>query len=413
MSEICKTGRLKMHPNYERLADMACASHARGRAPSGIDARDVTLARLYSHAFRGQVIGAFHAAREALAGIQTTDRLALAHLARASELLTDLANRSMDLVGDDARALISTFHHYCTHVARTVAAFDTASELLRSPALDRIRDLFVGHMEAIAGGNGIHLTRDTGAPEQGSFTVPNLGITIVPLVYGDHHSWNLAWLDGERSDVPFHLHHEGVEIHLGYNPMHGYTVLGDAKAELTEGYAMPIPPKTRHGYTNIGSQRHNVPFIFGSLTCGGWGVFLDVEPQPIELDRLETTTVLSNRLNNTVMLEREIDKAAAKFACVRYPLIPAEATDRDGVGGLELSISRVTSRGLELAPERFCAVSVVRGRGVVAMANEEREITVHDHFGIPAGVTATVRESGGDPLVLLDSILKPARKSSY
>lgn len=413
MSEICKISRLRMHPNYERLADMACASHARGRAPSGIEARDITLARLYSHAFRGQVIGAFHAAREALTGIQTTDRLALAHLARASELLTDLANRSMDSVGDDARALISTFHHYCTHVARTVSALDSACELLRSPALDHIRDLFVAHMEAIAAGNGIHLTRDTGAPEQGSFTVPNLGITIVPLVYGDHHSWNLAWLDGERSDVPFHLHHEGVEIHLGFNPMHGYTVLGDAKAELTEGYAMPIPPNTRHGYTNIGSQRHNVPFIFGSLTCGGWGVFLDVEPQPIELEKLETTTVLSNRLNNTVMLEREIEKAAAKFSCVRYPLIPAEATDRAGVGGLELSIARVTSRQLELCPERFCAVSVVRGRGVVAMANEEREITVHDHFGIPAGVTATVRETGAEQLVLLDAILKPARKSTY
>ena len=26
--------------------------------------------------------------------------------------------------------------------------------------------------------------------------------------------------------------------------MHGYTVLGDAKAELTESYAMPIPPNT-------------------------------------------------------------------------------------------------------------------------------------------------------------------------
>jgi mannose-6-phosphate isomerase-like protein (cupin superfamily) len=413
MSEICKISRLKMHPNYERLADLACDSHARGRAPSGIDARDVTLARLYSHAFRGQVIGAFHAAREALAKIQTADRLALAHLARAAELLTDLANRSMDLVGDDARALISTFHHYCTHVARTVSALDNASELLRSPALDRIRDLFVGHIEAITAGNGIHLTRDTGAPEQGSFTVPNLGITIVPLVYGDHHSWNLAWLDGERSDVPFHLHHEGVEIHLGYNPMHGYTVLGDAKAELTEGYAMPIPPNTRHGYTNIGRQRHNVPFIFGSLTCGGWGVFLDVEPQPIELDKLETTSALSKKLNNTVLLEREIEKAAAKFACVRYPLIPADVTDRGGAGGIELSISRVTSRGLDLSPERFCAVSVVRGRGVVAMAGEEREITVHDHFGIPAGVTATIRETGNEPLVLLDAILKPARKSSY
>ena len=105
MSEICKISRLKMHPNYERLADLACASHARGRAPSGIDARDITLARLYSHAFRGQVIGAFHAARDALVRIQTIDPLALAHLARASELLTDLANRSMDSVGDDATHL--------------------------------------------------------------------------------------------------------------------------------------------------------------------------------------------------------------------------------------------------------------------------------------------------------------------
>jgi mannose-6-phosphate isomerase-like protein (cupin superfamily) len=413
MSDICKSSRLTMHPNYERLADMACSSHARGRAPSGIDERDVTLARLYSHAFRGHVIGAFHAAREALAGVQTADRLALAHLARAAEVLTDLANRSMDSVGNDARALISTFHHYCTHVARAVAALDLACDLVRSPTLDRVRDLFVGHMEAIAAGNGIHLARDTGAPEQGSFTVPNLGITIVPLVYGDHHSWNLAWLDGERSDVPYHLHREGVEIHLGYNPMHGYTVLGNAKAELTEGYAMPIPPDTRHGYTNIGSQRHNVPFIFGSPTCGGWGVFLDVEPQPIELDRLETTSVLSNRLNNTVLLEREIDKAAAKFSCVRYPLIPAEATDREGVGGLELSIARVTSRGLELRPERFCAVSVVRGRGVVAMAGEQQEISAHDHIGIPAGVAASIRETGGEPLVLLDAILKPGRHSSY
>jgi mannose-6-phosphate isomerase-like protein (cupin superfamily) len=411
-NEACTLRPLRMHPNYERLTEIACASHARGRAPSGIDARDVILARLYSHAFRGHVIGAFHAAREAIAGIDTADRLAQAHRSRAMELLTDLANRSMDLVGDDVRALISTFHHYCTHVARTVSALDALAELLHSPTLQRIRSLFVGHMEAITSENGIHITRDTGAPEQASFVVPNLGITIVPLVYGDHHSWNLAWLDTEHADVPFHLHREGVEIHLGFSPMHGYTVLGDAKAELTEGYAMPIPPNTRHGYTNIGRQPHQVPFIFGSLTCGGWGVFLDVEPQPIELERLETVSVLSSRMNRTVQLGREIQKAAEKYSTLRYPLIPAEATDRGGVGGLELSISRVTARGMELRPDRFCAVSIVRGRGVVAMAEATREIAAHDHFGIPAGVAATIHQTGPEPLVLLDAILKPGRKPS-
>ena len=47
------------------------------------------------------------------------------------------------------------------------------------------------------------------------------------------------------------------------------------------------------------------------------------------------------------------------------------------------------------------------------MANQEREIGAHDHFGIPAGVTATIRETGGDPLVLLDAVLKPARKTLH
>lgn len=413
MNDVCRSGRLRMHANYSRLTELACASHARGRAPAGIAARDITLARLYSYAFRGEVIGAFHAAREALSREQTADPLARAHLSRASELLTDLSNRAMDTVGDDARALISTFHHYCTLIERTVDALDRAQALIRSATLARIRELFVGQMERITAGNGIHLTRDTGVPEQGSFIVPGLGITIVPLVYGDHHSWNLAWLDSRQADVPYHLHREGVEIHLGYHPMHGYTVLGDFKAELTEGYAMPIPPGTRHGYTNIGPQPHHVPFIFGSLTCGGWGVFLDVESQAVELDRLETTSVLGRKMNGTVLLDREIQKAAEKFGSVRYPLIPAEATDRGGTGGLELSIAHASERGLEILTDQFCAVSVVRGTGIVEMAGEQRDISKHDHFGIPAGVRGMIRQTGGESLVLLDAILLPARTARH
>lgn len=407
MDDVCKNSRLRMHPNYERLADLTCASHARGRTPSGISGRDIALARLYSHAFRGQVIGAFDAARRALGAIRPRDPLAAAHLLRAHELLADLSNRSMDTVGEDWRALISTFHHYCTHVARTVDALDTACGLERDPALARIRDLFVGHLEAITAGNGLRLTRDTGAPEQGSFVVPGLGITIVPLVYGDHHSWNLAWLAGERSDVPYHRHREGVEIHLGYSPLHGHTVLGEARAEVTEGYAMPIPPNLRHGYTNIGPGAHHVPFIFGSLTCGGWGVFLDVEPQPRALGELEPSPVTGHRLNGTVLLEREIARVQERHTSVRYPIIPAERTDRDGTGGLELSIARVDGRGLELRPDRFCAVSVVRGAGRLELAGEEVEIAAHDHFGIPAGLAAVVTARGNEPLVLLDAVLRP------
>ncbi len=408
MSDLCKTKRLRMHPNYERLADLTCDSHLRGRAPAGISDRDIALARLYSHAFRSHVIGAFHATRLALSALKPLDPVAAAHLLRADELLADLANRSMDTVGQDIRALISTFHHYCTHVARTVHALEVASSHEASASLKEIRDLFVTHMEGITGSNGLYLTRDTGAPEQGSFVVPKLGITIVPLVYGDHHSWNLAWLDGKRSDVPYHLHREGVEIHLGFSPLHGYTVLGDSKAEISEGYAMPIPPNLRHGYTNIGERTHNVPFIFGSLTCGGWGVFLDVEPQPMELESLQTAPLPSKRLNGTILLEQEIQRAAERYTSMRYAIIPAEVTDRNGVGGLELSVSRVTSRGLELRPDRFSAVSVVRGQGHLEMAGEQVEIRAHDHFGIPAGLAAVLTQSGEEPLVLLDAILRPS-----
>lgn len=408
MNHTCKTSRLRMHPNYERLADLTCASHDAGRTISGIGEADIALARLYSHAFRGQVIGSFHATRRALEASQPADRLAAAHVLRAEESLADLANSSMDIVGNDVRALISTFHHYCTHVARTVDALDTACELDRSFELQRIRDLFVGSMETITTSCGLHVTRDTAAPEQGCFVVPNLGITIVPLVYGDHHSWNLAWLDGEHLDVPYHLHREGVEIHLGYPPLHGYTVLGDSKAELTESYAMPVPPNTRHGYTNIGSQTHHVPFVFGSFTCGGWGVFLDVEPQPCELDQLNTAPLLSQKFNGTVSLEQEIARISERPSSIRYPIIPAGKTDRDGVGGLELSIALVTAKGIEVCPIHFRIVSVVRGRGTLAMAGQEIEIAAHDHFGIPAGLTAVITASGAEPLILLDAVLRPA-----
>ncbi len=400
--------RLKLHDNYRGLCVMAHESHQRGRAVEGISDRDVILARLYCYAFRLHVIGAFHATRVALDEIDVKDAMSSLELQRARESLSDLTNCSMDPVPADERALISTFHRYSTLVARAVDALDAAGKSSHDSQIALIGSQFLEHMQAITGCNGIYLTTDTHAPGQGTFVVPNLGIVIVPLVYGDHHSWNLAWLAGERSDVPFHLHHAGVEIHLGYSPIHGYTVLGDCKAEVSEGYAMPIPPGHRHGYSNIGTQTHHVPFVFGSQLRGGWGVYLDVEPSPMPLEQLRTKSPTSRELNGTIFLEREIDAAAAKPHAVRYPIIPARLTDRDGVGGLELSVSRVTPRGLTMEMDRFCAVSVVRGKGTIRMGGEVREISQHDHFGIPAHVTAVVAALDNTPLVLLDAVLKPA-----
>ena len=404
---------LHTHSSFERLAALAAESHARGRDPFAAVPRDIALARLYCHAFRRHVIGAFHATRLALLDIPVGDPAA-AHVARAAESLADLANRSMDPVERDVRALLSSFHFYATHVSRTVESLTRACAAAAAPhrpALDIVRDRFVAHMEAITATNGLVLTQDTSAPAQASFQVPNLGITIVPLVYGDHHSWNLAWLDGPRSDVPCHLHRAGVEIHLGYGPLHGHAILGDAKAEVTEGYAMPIPPGTRHGYVNVGDRTHHVPFVFGSLDLGGWGVFLDVDARPTDATDLAAVPVTDPRMNGTVLLEHEIAAAAAAGATSRRTLIPAERTDRDGNGGIALSIASVAGQPLALVAERFHAVSVVRGQGTLAIAGAQASVAAHDHFGIPGGLTATISRQGDEPLVLLDASIerRPAR----
>ena len=217
---------LEIHPNYRRLVALAEEGYARGRDPSAATPRDVALARLYAHAFRRHVIGAFHATREALGGV-AVGAGAAPWVERARECLADLADRSMLAVERDERVLIATFRPYAVGVARVLAALDAAGRDGADAALATIRARFVAQMEAITAGNGLSPTRDTAAPPQGSFRVPALGIGIVPLVYGDDHSWNLAWLDGQRSDVPFHRHREGVEIHLGYSPLNGRTVLDD------------------------------------------------------------------------------------------------------------------------------------------------------------------------------------------
>ena len=140
-------------------------------------------------------------------------------------------------------------------------------------------------------------------------------------------------------------------------------------------------------------------------------MFLDVEAQPIELEKLEKTPVYSRPMNQTIYLEREIEKAAGKFPSVRYPIIPASATDGDGIGGLELSVARVNAYGLNLRTDRFCIVSVVRGQGVVQMAGVERAVGPREHFSVPAGIPALLRQEGNEPMVTLDVVIKEARHS--
>ncbi len=399
--------QLPMHELYSELVSRVRSSHEQGRRTDEITQRDIDQARLYCYAYRIHTIGAFHATRLAIKDHTVQDPAAKVHMQRACEQLDDLANQGMEPVPHDFLAAISAFHHYDRGVRRVIDAFQQAHDCCPDSTLDRIGHRFVELMGEISGGNGLYLTRDTHAPEQASFIVPNLGITIVPLVYGDHHSWNLAYLAPPNLDVPFHRHHRGVEIHLGFQPLEGYMVLGDAKASVNgEGYALPIPPMTRHGWINSSGLSHHVPFIFGSLHQAGWGVFFDVEPQPLPTNELRSVERDSWQMGLAVFLEREIEIIARSRAAQRCVLVSAASIDRNGSGGLELAVARVPHSGYELPTDEFRAVSVVRGRGRVQIGSAEGVVEQHDHFGVPAGLKAVLQQQGEEPMVILDSLIR-------
>ena len=394
-----------LHTGYSRLVDVAVESHKGGRRTDGIHQKDIDLARLYSYGFRIHTIGTFHATRLAIESFKADDTAAQTQLLRAREQLLDLINQGLEPVPDDFRVVISTFYRYDRGVRRVMDALEGAHLALNDARLEHIAKRFAEVVGEITSRNGIHLTLDTEAPEQASFIVPNLGITIVPLVYGDHHSWNLAFLHPDMLDVPMHRHHYGVEIHLGFDPLEGYMVLGDCKAPVSEGYALPIPPMTRHGWSNTSGQVHHVPFIFGSLKHAGWGIYFDVDPQPKPLNALRPVDRAGWQMGPTVFLEREIESAARMSASRRRVIVPAPSMDRNGSGGLELAVSRANESGLTFPISGYRIVSVVRGKGVARIGPVERLVHSHHHLGIPPGISAIFCQEGPDPLVLLEALI--------
>ena len=397
---------MRMDATYAELVDRAARSHAANRNPAGISETNVARARLYCYGYRGQVIGTFHATRVALDEHPAAAGEAAAWRVRATDALADLADLAMDPVPDDYRAVISTLHHYHAGVRRTLESLEHESAIAHNVHLARITSLFQTTIETISNCGGLPCAQDTHAPEQASFVVPNLGISIVPLVYGDFHSWNLAWLGGDERNVPTHQHKRGVEIHLGYEPTHGETVLGEVRCRCDNGYAMPIPPQTRHGWVNTSENPHHVPFIFGSLDHGGWGVFLDVEARTEPVATLELVPRDGPGFAEMIYFERELERLAQPGDTARDVLIAHAVTDRDGTGGLELAASRVGPQRLVFDDVRYRIVSIARGSGRVRIAGVERAVEEHDHFGIPAGMPAELIPTGDRTLVVLDTTIR-------
>ena len=400
---------LKRSELYRNLLEKAQWSHAHGRSVSHINAPDIELARLFTYAFRSQTIGAFHATREALERLSQASggHPGLENLARMIGLLQQLEARAVDPVPLDFRALISSLYYYDRWIDQVIAWMEASCRSGAGPEIEKIQHLFVANLESITTGNGLYTASDIRLPEQATFVVPNLNIHIIPLIYGDHHSWNSAYLTAEGPGVAIHRHQWGAEIHLGFSPVEGRTILGTHAAPVREGYAMPIPPNTDHGFENLAGEEHFLPFIFGSLTLGGWGVFFDVEASAQAFSDLSESSLDAPELNHSIYLERAIQDAAARKATARQVLIPASRAGGPEIGGLELAVAQVGREGLPLGSDQFRIISVQRGRAKIQVGPVERNLAEHDHLGIPAGMSAHIAPAGNSPLVILDSTLRP------
>ncbi len=390
-----------MNEAYRQLMEKAEWSHQNHRSIFHFTDEDIALARLYAYGFRTQTIGAFYACRQNLAKLSQDSGAPSETIA----LLSELEAQATIPVPADFRVLLHTLYFYDQKVKRTLDLLEADCRNEPSKEKNRILNAFRQNMNRITGGNGIFTAKDDHLPEQGGFVVPNLGITIAPLVYGDHHSWNTTLLEGSLIAVTSHRHHAGVEIHLGWSPMHGRTFLGDYATETREGYAMPIPAMVDHGLDNLDPEEHWVPFIFGSLTLSGWGVFFDVEPREKDTENLPMAPLDSPEMNHSVYIEREIERVAGYAGSHREVIIPASATASGEVGALELSIIKVGTEGASLGGDIYKIYSVVKGKAEITIGPAGSKLEEKDHFGVPAFMDADIKPLGDDPLVLLEGII--------
>ena len=397
-----------MHERYQALLDKADWSVRNNRDVFHILDEDVIRARLYAYGYRTQTIGAFHACKVSLIEALGSSGSESRTFQMLMGILDELQSLATIPVPEDFRALIYTLHTYDRGVQNACDSFEKLLDETKSDAVLRIKRSFQKAMARVSSGNGIYVAQDNVLPEQGSFVVPNLGITIVPLIYGEHHSWNSTHLPGPCIDATNHRHHAGVEIHLGYSPVHGITMLDGFRSQIREGYAMPIPVMIDHGLDNLSDQEHWVPFIFGSLTLGGWGVFFDVEPCPAKAQDLRKVPLESPEMGNSVFIERVIERVAQLDHSHREIVIPAAATASGKYGALQLGISRVTQEGRDPTSDRYTIISVVSGAGTIEIGPTSQSLRVHDHVGIPAKVPARIEPSGADPLVILDAVITEA-----
>lgn len=385
-----------MNERYREVSRQALASLNGQRGVFDFGSAEITLARLYAYAYRTQTVGAFHATRTALEPFAEESGVL-----NAQRRLRDLQALAMRPIPSGARAAVPTlacYHAWSDEVANALSGPSIP------PGAAAVRDRFAAVIETIRGSNGLVPVRDDELPEQASYKVPGIDVVIVPLVYGDHISWNTAYVTADSRGSTTHRHACQVEIHLGYTGVYGRTLLHGHATTVSEPYAMPIPPMMDHGFDNLSGHSHFVPFVFGSKTLDGWGVFFDVEPRPSPTSDWPETPVDDPAMNGSLLLEPAFRAVRESAVSDRHVLIDAKRTKRPKTGGLELAAYRLGQSETRLEYQDFRILSVREGRLQLSLAGFDVDLGPGDHVGIPAGVSATLRAMDGDGLVMEASL---------
>ena len=357
---------------------------------------DIDAARLYSYAYRTQTVGVFHSTRVAL------DAFVSSHSVQSAQRrLRDLQALSMRPVPTGLRAAAPTlawYHDWSDEVvaALTGRAIPVGARMVR----DRFQEVIGGIRES----DGIVPSRDDDLPVQASYKVPGIEVVIVPLVYGDHISWNTAYVTAGSVGATTHRHALQAEIHLGYGGVNGRTLLDGHATTVTKPYVMPIPPMIGHGFDNLSDQNHFVPFVFGSKALDGWGVFFDVEPQPSETHHWPETPLESRVMNGSCYLEPILRSVRGAPGNNPHIIVDSMRTSHPSTGGLELAARRVGMSEMELQFREFRILSLREGELRLSVAGVEVQLRPGDHVGIPGGLPATLCAVGCDALLLEASL---------
>ncbi len=384
----------------EELFERAKQAVEHGRNAFELSEDDVARARLCCYAFRTQTIGLFSAAAE-LARKNRPQDMDWHYMLPSALALQALG--CLDVPTDHRAALgllpayLKLFDDLTAWITPLSIDWEEAAEY--AAALERWR-------EQLAARGGLWVARDDRVDSWQAYKVPGLEVRILPLVYMQRHSWNVAQLGPESVGRTFHFHRAGVEIHFGFSPLHGLTVLGNCAAEVREGYAMPIPSGVLHGFDTLREGTHLLPFTFGSTRFAGWGIFADVQPQSVRSSELRRVALDDPAMNGSVFIERVLRDAAANPSGERVVVIPATRTQSPGVGGLELSV-RAARRTVPLTRPRDVIVSLRHGSATTRVGPVTCDVRAGDHWGVPANMEAELVPTGDGPAVWLEVELVP------